>query len=283
MNGLSVFLFSNPLFFNHLPINLVRLGNAMPVECPSPIPRLTSEQFGTLDYRVMPIAFDVHDQLGCHWKEHAYQSEMHVKVLERFDSSACEVPLRISFGNFRKTYRLDLIVDSIGLYELKAVAAIEKNHIGQVLNYLRLLDATRAKIINFRPHRVESKFVNCSDRLVQRRAFDVELGEYRGPKVLPETSIAMFRDLGTKLSNALYTECLISNVGRTEPRQIWRDRSIYQNFDLVEQDEAFVVTSLEATNFDFRIHLERMRRTAGLKMFHWINVSDRLVRLESVG
>ncbi|EMI19955.1 hypothetical protein RMSM_03118, partial [Rhodopirellula maiorica SM1] len=224
--------------------SLVRLGNAMPVECPIPIPRLTSKQFGDLDFRVMPVAFEVHNDLGCNWNEIAYQSEMSVKIFDRFGRSDREVPLTVTFGNFQKTYRLDLVVESAGRYELKTVAAIKESHIGQVLNYLRLLDATRAKIVNFRLRRVESKFVNCSDTLAQRRAFEVDSGDYRGPAILLDVTISMLRDLGTKLANSLYTECLLSNVGHTQRRQIWRDRNVYQDFDLVAQDEAFVVTSL---------------------------------------
>ncbi len=81
---------------------------------------------------------------------------MLARIIDDFSNAICEVPLTVSFGTFSKTYRLDLLVDELAIYELKTVAVISKSHIGQVLNYLRLLNATRAKIINFRNHQVES-------------------------------------------------------------------------------------------------------------------------------
>lgn len=254
----------------------------MPVHCPIDVPRLSSQQFGSLDYRVMPTAFAVHNEIGCHWDEHVYQAEMHAKLLADFPDVRREVPLTVVFGNFSKTYRLDLVVDEMGVYELKTVASINTAHVGQVLNYLRLLNATRAKIVNFRNQKVESKFVNCADTLRQRRVFEINSVEYRGPPNLCDTLIEMLQDLGTRLSNSLYTECLVSNIGRTEAKRIWADRDVFQKFNSVADDEAFVVTSIETGQFDYRTHLVRMCRTARLKQFHWINITPSVVKLESV-
>ncbi|MEO9592230.1 GxxExxY protein [Rhodopirellula bahusiensis] len=242
---------------------------------------MTSEDLGKLDYQVMAIAFGIHDDFGCHWDESIYQVEMHNRILDTFSSSEREVPLTVSFGTFSKTYRLDLVVDEIGIYELKTVAAIEKAHIGQVLNYLRLLNATRAKIINFRTNKVESRFVNCSDTLSQRRSFDIATENYRGPKELSEVAIRMLQDLGTKLSNELYTECLVSNIGRSARRRVWADRNVYQRFNFVAENEAFVVTALDTGQANYRTHLKRMRQTARLTHLHWINVTPDVVRFES--
>lgn len=254
----------------------------MPVFCPIDIPRLTSEQFGRLDFRVMPVAFEVHNEMGCHWDEHVYRAEMLARLLHKFPNAVCEVPLRVSFERFCKTYRLDLVVDEIGVYELKTVTSIKNTHVGQVLNYLRLLNGTRAKIINLRNHRVEGKFINCCDSLHQRRVFEVDSIGYRGPRSLCDAAHKMLRDLGTKLSNSLYTECLVANIGRTEVRQVWKDRNVFQKFDLVADDEAFVVTSMDSGQHYYRTHLSRMRRTAQLKRFHWINVTSDVVKIESV-
>lgn len=255
---------------------------AMPVNCPVHVPRLTSQQFGSLDYRVLPVAFAIHNEIGCHWDEQVYHAEMLAKILDNFSNAMREVPLTVSFGAFIKSYRLDLLVDEMGVYELKTVATINKVHIGQVLNYLRLLNATRAKIINFRNHKVESKFVNSSDTLSRRRVFEIDSDEYRGPKSLCDTSIEMLRDLGTKLSNTLYTEYLVANIGRTEARRVWIDRNVFQKFDLVADDEAFVVTALQSGQCHYRMNLARMRQTARLKRFHWINVTPDIVKIESV-
>ncbi len=254
----------------------------MPVRCPIEVLRLSSEQFASLDYRVMPTAFAIHNDIGCRWDEQVYQAGMHARLLAIFAKAKREVPVTVAFGNYSKTYRLDLVMDEMGVYELKAVASINQAHIGQVLNYLRLLNATRAKIINFRNHKVESKFVNCSDTLSQRRVFEIDSREYRGPRTLCDTLSEMLHDLGTKLSNSLYAECLVANIGWTEAKRVWADRNVFQNFDLVADDEAFVVTSMETGQCDYRTHLARMSQVARLTWFHWINVTPDIVRLESV-
>ncbi len=41
----------------------------MPVNCPVDVPRLTSQQFGSIDYQVMAVAFAIHNEIGCHWDE----------------------------------------------------------------------------------------------------------------------------------------------------------------------------------------------------------------------
>ena len=194
----------------------------MPVYCPSDIPRLTSQQFGSLDYRVMPAAFAIHNEIGCHWDERVYHEGMHEKLLSIFPNALSEVPLTVTFGNYSKTYRLDLVVDELGIYELKTVDSINKAHVGQVLNYLRLLNATRAKIINFRNHVVESKFVNCSDTLVQRRIFEVDGSRYRGPSALNDTLIEMLRDLGTRLSIRCTRHVLSPTSVGQKPRKFGR-------------------------------------------------------------
>ncbi len=254
----------------------------MPIQCPIDIPRLSSEQFASLDYRVMPTAFAIHNEIGCHRDEQVYQAGMHAKLLASFPNSQSEVPLTVTFRNYSKTYRLDFVVDEMGVYELKTVASINTAHIGQVLNYLRLLNATRGKIINFRNHKVESKFVNCSDTLSKRRVFEIDSSAYRGPRNLFEILSEMLQDLGTKLSNSLYADCLVSNIGRREAKRVWADRNVFQKFDLVADDEAFVVTSIETGQCDYRTHLARMRQAARLNWFHWINVTADFVRLESV-
>ncbi len=92
----------------------------------------------------------------------------------------------------------------------------------------------------------------------------------------------MLHDLGTKLAVFLYTECLVANIGKTESRQVWPDRNVFQKFDLVANDEAFVVTALDHGHHHYRSHLDRMRVAARLKRFHWINVTPDTFRIDSV-
>ncbi len=254
----------------------------MPVHCPLTIPRLTGDQFAALDYDVMGLAFNLHNDIGCKWNEATYQTELALRLEKSKLAVYRELPVIVTFGQFSKTYYVDLVVSSTGIYELKTVKAIDDAHIGQVLHYLRLLDATRGKIINFRPLSVESKFVNCNDTLEQRRTFEIDSGEYRGPRELRDNSVAMLRDLGTKLSVSLYNQCLLDNVGRLMSLTSSPCRSSSQSFQIVDESEAFSVTAIENRTCHHREHLRRMVARTSFKLFHWINVTPKVMRLETI-
>ncbi|MEM9827696.1 MAG: GxxExxY protein [Planctomycetota bacterium] len=254
----------------------------MPVHAPLSIPRLSAEQFAEIDYSVMGVAFALHNELGCKWNEFAYQAELFKRLIAGGLNATREFQINISFGKFTKTYKVDLLVSQAGVYELKAVDAITKDHIGQVLNYLRLLNATRAKIVNFRPLSLESMFVNCSDTRKERSRFDIDSGEYRGPKSLKQQAIGMLRELGTKLSISLYNECLLANAGVWARPSSSQGGACSQKFQMVSDAEAFSVTAFESKTCHHREHLSRMTAYAGLTHFHWINVTPAIVRLETI-
>ena len=66
------------------------------------------------------------------------------------------------FRTFIKPLLLDLVVNRRGIYELKTVSALTPAHFAQLLNFLFLTNAARAKLINFRRASVESQFVNSA-------------------------------------------------------------------------------------------------------------------------
>jgi len=254
----------------------------MPVHCPIEIPRLTSDQFATIDYGVMGASFALHNDFGCKWNEATYQFELAQRLKKVKTAAIRELPTSVTFGQFSKTYQIDLLVSEAGVYELKTVNAINNSHIGQVLNYLRLLNATRAKIVNFRPFSVESKFVNCNDTLEERRKFDIDSGEYNGPAVLRQVVDGMLRDLGTKLSVSLYNECVLANIGTLISIPTTIGAIVNQTFQMVEDSEAFTVTSIESQASQHREHLRKMASKAMLNAFHWINVTPKVIRLKTI-
>ena len=227
-------------------------------------------------------AFALHNDIGCKWNEATYQVEL-ARTLEKTKTAAIrELPITVTFGQFSKTYQINLLVSQAGVYELKAVNAIDNAHIGQVLNYLRLVDATRAKIVNFRPFSVESKFVNCNDTLEERQKFDIDGGEYKGPAVLRQVVNGMLRDLGTKLSVSLYNECVLANIGSVITMPTTPNAFVSQAFQMVEDAEAFTITSIESHACHHREHLRKMASKAMLNAFHWINVTPKVIRLETI-
>ena len=78
----------------------------MPIHCPIIFPRLSKEEFGKLDYAVMPHAFAAQNDLGCLCDEAVYQDRFaHLLRAAGFQVD-CEVPVTLTFRSFLKTSAL---------------------------------------------------------------------------------------------------------------------------------------------------------------------------------
>jgi len=53
-------------------------------------------------------------------------------------------------------------------------------------------------------------------------------------------------------------------------------------FQMVEDSEAFTITSIESEASHHREHLRKMVSKAMLNPFHWINVTPQVVRLATI-
>ena len=135
----------------------------MPISCPIPFNAPAEEEFKRLDYLVMQHAFASHNTLGRFCDEAIDQADLAHRLRSAgLGPIAIEVPVRISWRTFTKTYSLDLTIRDAAICELKAVAALTGEHKAQLLNYLLLLGQPRGKLINFRPPSVESQFVSTT-------------------------------------------------------------------------------------------------------------------------
>lgn len=104
----------------------------MPITCPIKIPRLTTQQFGELDYAVMRHAFNSHSTLGRLADENIYQTDFASRLMTAGFDVQLEVPITASFDRFMKTHFLDLVVAEKGVYELKTVAKLTGEHEAQL-------------------------------------------------------------------------------------------------------------------------------------------------------
>ncbi len=93
----------------------------MPVECNLELEPIGQEDFHALDKVVMGCSFEVHNTLGRFFDERIYQEELAERC--RVDGMEVhrEVQIRVSYGEFVKSYYLDLIINRGVIYELKAV------------------------------------------------------------------------------------------------------------------------------------------------------------------
>ena len=188
----------------------------MPIIRPFETERIAQEEFKYLAYELLEHVFAIHNEFGRFFDERVYKREL----ADRLPGIELELPAIVTHGNFSKTLKLDVLVQRRGLFEFKAAECIHDRHRSQTLNYLLLFDLAHGKIVNVRPERVESEFVNCHQRLVDLRypeivdtAFDSHV---TGGNFFHDKLTALVHDWGAGLELSLFEEALTHFLGGEE-------------------------------------------------------------------
>lgn len=171
-----------------------------------------------------------------------------------------------------------MIVDKRFIYELKTTAALSSKHETQLINYLLLTNTAHGKLINFRPEKVESRFVNAPIDANARMQYSLTNDTMSNDgSSLREIVLNLVEDWGMFLDLDLYTEAIIfllggeDNVVRRVP--VSRDGVALgtQRFHLVTELSAFRVTGFKGDDPKHRHHFQQLLRLTPLKSIHWIN------------
>jgi GxxExxY protein len=113
---------------------------------------------GELTEAIIAAAIEVHRSLGPGLLESAYAAclayELQCRGLRAEREKA--LPLRYKQVNLDCGYRLDFIVESTVVVELKSVGRLERIHEAQLLSYLRLSGFRIGLLINFNVLRLTS-------------------------------------------------------------------------------------------------------------------------------
>ena len=100
---------------------------------------------------IIGAAIEVHRRLGPGLLEATY--EMCLAQEFKFQNipfeRQCSYPLVYREAVLESAYRIDFLVESQVVVEIKAVEAISKIHVAQLLTYLRLLNLRKGLILNF--------------------------------------------------------------------------------------------------------------------------------------
>jgi GxxExxY protein len=101
--------------------------------------------------QVIGAAISVHDELGPGMLESAYEACMVHELMQRGLRVERQKPLPLIYKGVTIDcgYRLDLLVESSVIVELKSVDRIESVHSKQVLTYLKLSGIKVGLLINF--------------------------------------------------------------------------------------------------------------------------------------
>jgi len=93
----------------------------------------------------------VHSALGPGLLESAYEACLQYELIKSGLQVQAQKPLPLVYESVKLEcgYRVDLLVDSKLIIEVKSIEALAEIHFAQVLTYLRLSDLRLALLLNF--------------------------------------------------------------------------------------------------------------------------------------
>jgi GxxExxY protein len=255
----------------------------MPIYCPTTIKHLSPTEFEEVDYRVMGHAYLCQNKLGRLCDECAYHADLKARLLaDGFRSVLTEVPITVTHGDFSKTYYLDLVADN-ALYELKTDKHLASEHEAQLFNYMFLLGIPRAKLLNFRPAKVQGKIIATSVTNEARCQIDLAAGGWKeltpACNLLRQTLVNLLEDWGAFLEIGLYEEALIHLLGGQTniERRIELHRNGIslgtQRMFLHSPGAAFRLTAVTEGQQHVESHLRRLLALTSLDAIQWINLN----------
>ena len=260
----------------------------MPIESAISIENPSSEEFGALDYEVMKHAFASQNELGRLADESVYQKDLASRLVQEQLAACREVGVTARFQSFRKTYLLDLVVASTGVYELKAVSRLANAHRMQLLHYLRLLNIERGKLINFRSESVECKFINNPDPLNRRQAFRVVKDFSPDDEDFRVLLVELLRDWGTGLSLSLYYEAMIDLLGGSDSvnRAVSMQRNKHslgeQKWSMHSSAAAFRLTAFTSNQSDYEKQIRKLLIFSSIDRIQWANIGLEVVTFKTI-
>ena len=109
-----------------------------------------SAELRDLSYRVIGAAMEVHRVLGAGFLESVYGDALAIELEECGILFEKEVEVSVNYkGRKVGTGRMDFVIDSTIIVELKAVESLRPVHDAQVISYLKMTGYPLGLLINF--------------------------------------------------------------------------------------------------------------------------------------
>ena len=118
-----------------------------------------------LTRRILEACFEVSNELGAGFLELVYHKSLIIALRQKGVPACSEVPISVMFRaqNVGEFYA-DLLVDEKIIVELKAVSALTKEHIAQVINYLYASGIDVGLLVNFGTSKIEYRRLERRER-----------------------------------------------------------------------------------------------------------------------
>jgi GxxExxY protein len=264
----------------------------MPIGCNVEIFQMKQGEFHAVDQLVMRHVFDMHNSMGRFCDERIYQEELARRCRSAGLEVELEVHLKVSHQDFSKSYYLDLLIERGGLYELKAVEALNTSHEMQTINYLLLSELKHGKLVNLRASSVESRFVSTSLSRQSRAEFQLRVEEFEEvtdlDRFLRSALCALLDDWGAFLDANLYREALLHFLNGPkagfQPVEIAVDGFLVgsQRMCVLDDETAWHLSAARIHLPSYETHLFRLFNHTRFKRVHWINFDQRKITLKTL-
>lgn len=263
----------------------------MPIVPQHPIQRISEKDFHELDYTIMKLVFDTHNDLGRFYEEKIYQAELARRCKRSGIDVSLEFEVKLIHGDFQKPLYIDLLASGGSVYELKASSCIAEPHRIQALNYLFATETKHGKLINFRSKSVEHEFVSTQLNLDLRRNFCISDNQWSsGSHVagLRDLAIDLLNDWGAFFDTDLYLDAICHFLGgkdcviRDTPVSSEKTMLGRQTIPHISDTEAFYLTSVSKNIPAYESHLVRFLKHTTLESIHWINFNRLNIHFSSL-
>lgn len=264
----------------------------MPIELEFPVVPISQYEFHAIDEVFTGFVFQTHNELGRLCNEKIYQNELLGRTESAVEAARKEFRITVRHGAFTKTYRVDMLVNRSVIYELKCAEALASHHHAQTLHYLLLAGLHHGKVFNFRPERVEYRYVSTQLTPERRYEFcmDVDRWQDRGEdsKWLRTTVAALLNDWGTFLDFELFYEAIRFLRGGDEAVirgiELAKDgRSLgRQKTHLLNPVTAFKLSAVRKNSAAFESHLRKFLSLTSLECIQWINFNHHRIEFRTI-
>jgi len=265
----------------------------MPIEPRVTIRSISEDEFHSIDHKIMGLVFEIHKELGRFCDEKIYQNELAYRCGEMaLGEVATEVPIRVSYRGFQKTYYIDLLVDRRIMYELKAVEDIIGQHRKQALNYLLLMGMHHGKLINMRPQSVQHYFLSTKLTPEKRCNFTIDDQKW---KDIDEDSIwlkdlmaTLLTEWGAFLDTNLFYDAITHFRGGFEyvikKIPVIIDSRVLgtQHMHLLNPEVGFKISSATKAIPFYERHLQSFLSHTPLRAIQWINFDHEKILFKSL-
>jgi GxxExxY protein len=265
----------------------------MPIRTRFKVKNISDKEFYSLDYQIMGIVFDIHNEFGPFCDEKIYKAELADRCQTRdLGTVQIEESIYVSYNDFTKNYNIDLLINQSVMYELKTAKAIISEHRKQAINYLLLAGLNYGKLVNMRTSSVQHEFVSTTLSLKERYQYTICNKHWIN---LDDDSIWMKKimvdllsDWGGFLDTNLFYEAIeyyrggkenvIKNIEIKKDSRILGEQKVHQ----LNPKTAFKISAVKKYISQYEQHLRLFLQHTSLMAIQWINFNNHSITFKTI-